>query len=111
MARPLRRSPTSDNRHSTERRPDSMRRKPEYCERRSKMRIFIFMLVLAAVLTNASDAARAADMAPKFDIVRNCKAEIADASGNWRDPGFLRQRRGAGTKEARRPVGSICQGR
>ncbi|MBU6464261.1 MAG: hypothetical protein KGL35_20620 [Bradyrhizobium sp.] len=39
------------------------------------------MLALAVILTNASQLARAADVTPKFDIVKNCKAETADASG------------------------------
>ena len=42
---------------------------------------FICKLALAVILTGALHVARASDVAPKFDIVKNCKAETADASG------------------------------
>jgi len=45
------------------------------------MRDFISALALAAALMVFSPIARAADVVPKFDIPRNCKAETADASG------------------------------
>ena len=45
------------------------------------MRIPIFILALAAALSGAPLTARAADTVPKFDTMKNCKAEIADAGG------------------------------
>jgi hypothetical protein len=39
------------------------------------------ILALAVILTNSSHVTRAGEVAPKFDIVKNCKAETADASG------------------------------
>jgi hypothetical protein len=41
----------------------------------------IFLLTLAVALTSAPQIARAADAVPKFDVVRNCKAEVADGAG------------------------------
>jgi hypothetical protein len=49
--------------------------------RRLKMKKHLFMLALAAALTSIPHIARAADAAPKFDIARNCRAEVADAAG------------------------------
>ncbi len=45
------------------------------------MRMSTFILALAALLTNAPLAARAADAVPKFDVVKNCKAEVAGGGG------------------------------
>ena len=45
------------------------------------MRISIFFLALAVAVLNGPPAAHAADAVPKFDIVKNCKAEIADTGG------------------------------
>ena len=45
------------------------------------MKQHIFLLALAAALTSAPQIARAADAVPKFDIARNCKAEVADGAG------------------------------
>jgi hypothetical protein len=45
------------------------------------MQNFMYMLALAVILTSASHVARAGEVAPKFDIAKNCKAETADASG------------------------------
>jgi hypothetical protein len=39
------------------------------------------ILVIAACLLIATPAAFAADAVPKFDIAKNCKAEVADAGG------------------------------
>ena len=41
------------------------------------MRTSILILALAAAFSNAPPGARAADTVPKFDIVKNCKAEMA----------------------------------
>lgn len=41
----------------------------------------MLMLALVAALTSAPHNARAADAVPKFDIARNCKAEVAAAAG------------------------------
>jgi hypothetical protein len=45
------------------------------------MRTTIFIAALAAALSSISFAARAADPFPKFDIAKNCKAEVAENSG------------------------------
>jgi hypothetical protein len=45
------------------------------------MKKYVFLLALAAALTSAPQTARAADAVPKFDIARNCKAEVADGAG------------------------------
>src|SRR4029077_9837532 len=47
---------------------------------RLKMRASIFVLALAAALANAPLTARA-DVVPKFDVEKSCKAEIADTGG------------------------------
>jgi hypothetical protein len=44
------------------------------------MRTSILILALAAAFSNAPPGARAADTVPKFDIVKNCKAEMAATS-------------------------------
>jgi len=44
------------------------------------MRASIFVLALAAALANAPLTARA-DVVPKFDVEKSCKAEIADTGG------------------------------
>ena len=40
-----------------------------------------FILALAGTFSNAPLSAQAADAVPKFDIVKNCKAETAAAGG------------------------------
>ena len=45
------------------------------------MRTSIFIAALVAILSNAPLAARAADPLPKFDIAKNCKAEVAENTG------------------------------
>ena len=45
------------------------------------MRVSIFILALASALANAPLTARAADVVPRFDVEKNCKAEIADTGG------------------------------
>jgi len=43
------------------------------------MRSFIFAVAAIVAASSAIDQARAADQIPAFDIVRNCKAEVANA--------------------------------
>ena len=45
------------------------------------MRRSIFIAALAAAISSIPLAARAADPFPKFDIAKNCKAEVAENSG------------------------------
>lgn len=45
------------------------------------MRTTIFIAALAAALSSIPLAAHAADPLPKFDIAKNCKAEVAENSG------------------------------
>jgi hypothetical protein len=48
---------------------------------RQTMHPIIFVAAVAAALLTIAPAAFAADAVPKFDIAKNCKAEVADASG------------------------------
>jgi hypothetical protein len=45
------------------------------------MRTTIFATALVAALSTVSVAAHAADGVPKFDIAKNCKAEVAGGAG------------------------------
>ena len=45
------------------------------------MRTTIFIAALAAAISSIASAASAADPFPKFDIAKNCKAEVAENSG------------------------------
>ena len=45
------------------------------------MRTSIFIAALVAVVSNAPLAAHAANPFPKFDIAKNCKAEVAENAG------------------------------
>ena len=45
------------------------------------MKKHLLLLALAVAFTSIPHFARAADGVPKFDIARNCKAEVADAAG------------------------------
>ncbi len=45
------------------------------------MRTSIFIAAAVAVLSTIPLAARAADSVPKFDVAKNCKAEVGENSG------------------------------
>jgi hypothetical protein len=45
------------------------------------MRTIIVVTALAAALSGISLAAHAADGVPKFDVAKNCKAEVTEGSG------------------------------
>ena len=45
------------------------------------MRTSIFIAALVAALSTIPLTARAADSVPKFDVAKNCKAEVAENSG------------------------------
>ncbi len=45
------------------------------------MRTTIFIAALAAAISSIASAASAADPFPKFDIAKNCKAEVAENTG------------------------------